>query len=153
MATVLLILHSLAAVFLLGAVTHQALSAVWPTTSRASTFTSFRAVRGASYTKTIVILYVITATIGAVIYPTYRVAVREILQFLNQRSALGLFETKEHFVAIGLGLLPAYWYFWRVASSRSQLATRNCLTVLIACIVWYGFLVGHVLNNIKGFGL
>jgi hypothetical protein len=26
------------------------------------------------------------------------------------------------------------------------------LTLMLAFIVWWGFLVGHVLNNIRGFG-
>jgi len=106
-----------------------------------------------AYTNAIVILYVLAAGLGAIIYPVYRISVREMLEALNQNWAIGLFEAKEHFVAIGLGMLPAYWHFWQNSADGAQIAARNGLTALIAVIVWYGFLVGHILNNIKGFGL
>ena len=59
---------------------------------------------------------------------------------------------KEHFVAIGAALLPAYWYFWRKHNAEDSKTTRMAITVLLAVIVWTAFLVGHVLNNIRGFG-
>jgi hypothetical protein len=31
--------------------------------------------------------------------------------------------------------------------------TRAILTALLAFIVWWGFVVGHILNNIRGFDL
>jgi hypothetical protein len=65
-------------------------------------------------------------------------------------KANGSFELKEHFVALGLGMLPAYWYFWRQPPA-DYARTRAVLTALLAFIVWWGFLVGHVLNNIRGF--
>jgi hypothetical protein len=63
----------------------------------------------------------------------------------------GLFELKEHFVAVGLGMLPAYWYFWRQPLANDYLRTRAILTSILAFIVWWSFLVGHILNNIRGF--
>jgi cytochrome bd-type quinol oxidase subunit 1 len=67
MITVLLIVHALLAVFTLGALTHQALSVWWPATAgHRSLFASFRAVRAASYANTIVALYLLTATAGAI---------------------------------------------------------------------------------------
>ena len=51
--------------------------------------------------------------IGALLYPRYRIDVRPLLEDMQLRAANGLFETKEHFAAVGLGLLPAYWVFWR----------------------------------------
>jgi hypothetical protein len=35
---------------------------------------------------------------------------------------------------------------------KEKAATRAIVTTLIAVIVWYSFIVGHVLNNIRGFG-
>src|SRR5665213_516491 len=68
--TALLIAHALAAVFMLGALTHQALSLWWPPgKGERSLFASFR-------------------------------AVREDLKF---NTANGIFELKEHFVALGQG--------------------------------------------------
>lgn len=66
--------------------------------------------------------------------------------------ALGLFDLKEHFIAIGLGLLPAYWVCWRRPIPGDVGRTRAVLTAIFAFIVWWGFLLGHVLNNILGFG-
>ena len=62
--------------------------------------------------------------------------------------------SKEHFVAIGLALLPAYWICWqkKYADEATQ-APAAALTLILAFIVWWSFLIGHVLNNIMGFGL
>lgn len=152
MATLLLLVHGLLAVALLGAVSHQALSVLWPTTSKASAWRRFRAVPAAPYTNMIVLLYVLTAGMGAVMYPIYRVDVRELLEQLSIRSIVGLFEMKEHVIAVGLGLLPAYWHYWRSAVA-DHAVTRTILTALMAATVWFGFLIGHIVNNVKGFGL
>jgi hypothetical protein len=151
--TTLLIFHGLCAVFMLGALTHQALSAWWPATAGGRTmFNSFRAVRAAAYANTIVILYAMTVTLGSIIYPTYRIGVRVFLEDLKLSAANGIFELKEHIVAVGLGLLPAYWYFWRQPLVPELALTRNLVTAVLALIVWYSFIVGHVLNSIRGFG-
>src|SRR6185312_14177907 len=65
------------------------------------------------YAKPIIILYLLTALIGAVIYPSYRIGIRPILEQVHFNKPLGLFELKEHFIAIGFALLPVYWYLWR----------------------------------------
>jgi hypothetical protein len=154
MITVLLIIHALCAVTLLGAVTHQALSLWWPAIAGQRSFVAnFRAVRSAVYTKAIIILYVTTAGLGATLYPTYRIGIRPLLEQLHLYPALGLFEAKEHLIAIGLGLLPAYWYYWRQPLLPEQAGVRRALTAILALIVWWGFLVGHILNNIRGFGI
>ena len=68
-------------------------------------------------------------------------------------QALGLFDLKEHFVAIGLALLPAYWVCWQQQRTGEPSRTPAVLTLILAFIVWWSFLIGHVLNNIMGFGL
>jgi hypothetical protein len=154
MITALLIVHALLAVFTLGALTHQALSVWCPATAgHRSLFASFRAVRAASYANTIVVLYLLTATAGAILYPSYRLGVRVVLEDLRLNAANGAFELKEHFVAVGLGVLPAYWLFWRQPLSSDYAGTRKALTAILAIIVWWSFLVGHILNNIRGFGV
>jgi len=152
--TTLLMVHGLLAVALVGAVTHQALGLCWPVGRRAKTFFDrFRAVPAGSYTNAIIVLFVLTAFVGGVLlYPSYRVTVRIVLENLRLHAANGSFELKEHFVVIGLGLLPAYWYFWRHPSGERHPRTRAILTVLLAFVVWWAFVVGHVLNNIRGFG-
>ena len=54
------------------------------------------------------------------------------------------------FAAVGLGLLPAYWLAWRPPLALGRGDTRKYLTWILAFIVWWNFLVGELLNNIKG---
>jgi hypothetical protein len=82
----------------------------------------------------------------------FRVDVRPDLERARHWTALGLFDLKEHFVAIGLALLPAYWVCWRRPRADEPARTRAALTAILAFIVWWSFLIGHVLNNMKGFG-
>src|SRR5579872_7242098 len=116
MIVALLIVHGLLAVTLLGAITHQALSVVPPratATAGLSFLGRFRSVNAAGYANAIIVLFVITAIGGALLYPQYRIDVRTALEDLQLRSANGVFEIKEHLAAIGLGLLPVYWMFWQ----------------------------------------
>jgi hypothetical protein len=153
MITVLLILHGLLAVALLGAITHQAISVWLPARKAADSFVGrVRGVQAASYVTVIVVLYIATAILGGIIYPEYRLNIRVVLEQLELRTANGSFELKEHFVALGLGMLPAYWYFWRKPLADDHARTRAVLTAVLAFTVWWSFLVGHVLNNIRGFG-
>jgi uncharacterized membrane protein YozB (DUF420 family) len=155
LTTALLIIHGLVAVALLGALTHQALAAWVPTRGRPDSFVRrFRAVPSASFTNGIVVLYTISALLGALLYLRFRVAVRPDLERAGHWQALGVFELKEHFVAIGLALLPAYWICWREKrADKSSALPAAALTLILAFIVWWSFLTGHVLNDIRGFGL
>jgi hypothetical protein len=153
MTTTLLIIHGLMAVTLLGALTHQTLSVWWPAAKRTGRFLNdVRAVPSTSYTNAIIVLFLITASLGAIIYPAYRLGIRVVLQDYHLLVPEGSFELKEHFVAIGVGLLPAYWNFWRRPLAPEYTGTRAALTTVLAFIVWWAFLVGHILNNIRGFG-
>ena len=152
MIVALLIVHGLLAVTLLGAITHQAWSVV-PRRVAAGPLSfveRFRSVNSGAYANAIVALFVVTAIGGALLYPQYRLDVRTALEDQQMRAANGVFEIKEHLAAIGLGLLPTYWLFWRAPFVPEQPATRRYLTWLLAFVVWWNFLVGHVLNNIKG---
>ena len=153
MIVVLLILHALLAVALLGAITHQALSVlgISPAANGRWTFIDrFRGVDATAYTTPIVVLFAVTALGGALLYPQYRVDVRPALEDTQNVAANGVFEIKEHLVAIGLGLLPSYWLFWRRSNGPETAAPRRYLTWLLAFFVWWSFIVGHVLNNIRG---
>jgi hypothetical protein len=152
MIVALLIIHALLAVTLLGAITHQAISVWVPNRTTGGSFVGrVRAVPAGSYVNAVIVLYLLTALIGAIIYPEYRLSVRIVLEQLSLRRANGIFELKEHFVAVGLGMLPAYWYFWRRTLAEDYRATRVVLTSVLAFIVWWSFLAGHILNNIRGF--
>lgn len=152
MITILLIVHGLLAVALLGAMTHQALSVRTRriASGQSSFIDRFRAVSVSAFTNAIVVLFVLTCVGGGFLYPQYRLDVRPVLEEMRFQAANGVFEIKEHLSAMGLGLLPAYWYFWRTPLVEEHAATRRYITWILAFVVWWSFLIGHVLNNIKG---
>ena len=150
----LILLHGLLAVVLLGGITHQAVAVAWPSRSKSGIANSYRAVNSAVYTNANIVLYLATATVGGIIYPVYRVGVRSFLENARLMGATGSFELKEQFVAIGFGMLPLYWLLWNRPLQDGARSARIAVTLILCAIVWYGFLVGHVLNNIRGlFGL
>ena len=63
----------------------------------------------------------------------------------------GFFDFKEHVATLGFVLLPAYWYFWKNAQNPEYDNARKGVTLVLAVIVWFLFIVGHVLNNTRGF--
>jgi hypothetical protein len=152
MMTALLILHGLMAVALLGAVTHQALAATIrrgePRTR--SFFARFRATDAAAYSNAVAALFLAVVAMGAVLYPRFRFVVRPLLQTMDLRSANGAFEIKEHFSAIGLLMLPAYWASWRPPLAPEYNVARLSLTWIITLMVWWNFVVGQLLVAIKG---
>lgn len=105
-----------------------------------------------SFANAVVVLYAISALLGAIVYLDFRVDIRPALERDHHWQLLGFFDLKEHFIAIGLALLPAYWVCWRRQSDEETTGTRNALTSILAFTVWWGFLTGHVANNIMGFG-
>ena len=145
----LLIIHGLLAFLLLGAITHQVVSLWAPAHARrGNIFARFSAVPGVAYVNAIIVLYVVTAMVGGWIYTLYRISARLTLEQGQFWKTFGAFELKEHFIALGLALLPAYWYFWRSTDEHPR--TRLILTTLLAFIIWWGFIVGHLTNNIRG---
>jgi hypothetical protein len=149
----LLIMHGLSAFLLLGAITHQALSVWMPARNRSGHFVNrVRAVPPSSYVNAIIILFIVTAILGSLIYTNYRITARFTLEQGRFWKTFGAFELKEHIVTIGLGMLPAYWCFWRPPLREEYARTRTMLTTVLAFVVWWGFLVGHLTNNIRGLG-
>ena len=149
--TVLLIIHGLAALLLVGATSHQSIG-VWKTrpAPSATFFQSLVNTRGGTYTNAIIILYIFTAILGGIIYPTYVLDVKGTLNDAQMLSAIGAFELKEHFAIVGVAMLPTYWYLWKKVPLAEHKLTRALSTTVICAMVWTSLLVGHVLNNIKG---
>jgi hypothetical protein len=144
-----LMVHMLLAVGLIGAVTHQALGVVAPANRPQSFFGRYRAVKGEGYVNAIVVLYLLTAALGLIVYPNYRIGARLFMEQLHDFKRVGSFELKEHLIAMGFCMLPAYWWAWQPAQKENGV-TRRALTIGLALIVWYAFLVGHFLNNTQG---
>src|SRR5271170_6254064 len=99
-----------------------------------------------AFTLSIAVLFVLSVLLGGLIYPNYRLHVRVPFEQMSLGWAIGLFELKEHFGGIGIGLLPAYICVWRSRGAAARLG----LTLVLAFIVWWNFLVGHILNNLRG---
>jgi hypothetical protein len=150
---IMLFLHFVMAVILLAAVTLQALAVLMPVQQVAGNVGGvLRRSSAASYTAAVVILYVPTFLLGAWTYVKYRTYVRIPMEQLGHWWTLGSFEFKEHVVAMGMALLPAYWYFWRAPASEKYTGVRNAVTLFLAFTVWYAFIIGHVANDFRGVG-
>jgi hypothetical protein len=160
--SIVTIVHLLFAIALLGALTHQCVALLWPARYVAtaaggeaappSIANAYRAVRVNVYTNAVIALYVTTALVGAFMYGPYRVSILPFFYGHGLKLFGGIFELKEHFVVIGLALLPIYWLLWKKVALTEQVPFRAAVTTMLAAFVWYSFLVGHVLNNLKGFG-
>jgi hypothetical protein len=153
--TILLIIHGLLAVALLGALTHQTAAVLMPVrqTAGGPSFTErFRSVHGPSYAAAVCVLWVVAFIFGAWIYTKYRIYVRIPIEQDGFWKTQGTFELKEHFATIGLGMLPIYWLLWKNPREPEFESARKWTTVVLAAMCWYIFLVGHVVNNVRGFG-
>jgi hypothetical protein len=156
--TILFTIHALLAVALLGALTHQAMSVLAPVRHGAGAVrvggfvTRFRSVQGAGYAAAVCVLWVVTFIFGAWIYTKYRMYVRIPIEQQGFWKTQGVFELKEHLATIGLGMLPIYWYFWKNVRNAEYDSVRRWTTVVLAAMVWFMFLVGHIVNNVRGFG-
>jgi hypothetical protein len=100
----------------------------------------------------ICVIWILTFLMGAWIYTKYRIYVRIPIEQAGYWKTQGFFELKEHAATLGLGLLPIYWYIWKNAHDPEYDGVRKSVTALLAFICWFNFLVGHVLNNVRGFG-
>jgi hypothetical protein len=151
--TVLLIVHGLLAVALIGAITHQAVSVLRPRPVRTGSFVDrYSAVNKQAFTIAVAALYAVTVVFGAIIYPSYRIDVRIPFEEMSMRWAVGLFELKEHFGGIGLFILPFYVYAWRNSAAETHGRDRVATTLTLTFIVWWDFLAGHIINNLRGLG-
>jgi hypothetical protein len=150
MLTILLMAHALIAVALLGGVTHQASTFFRSNRHGGGVVRRFGRVQDSLYTNAIVVFYIVTVAGGALLYPSYTLNVRIALEEMYLLAPMGLFELKEHFGAVGLGILPIYWWLWNTESQEKNKIARKGVTFVILFIVWWNFLVGLFLNNMRG---
>jgi hypothetical protein len=114
--------------------------------------TRFRAVPAAGYATAICVLWILTFIVGSYIYTKYRIYIRIPIEQAGYWKTQGFFDFKEHVASIALTLLPAYWFFWKNAHNPQYDTSRKMVTVYLAIACWFLFIVGHVLNNVRGFG-
>ncbi len=148
--TVLLILHGLLAVALMGVVSHQAIAVLFPGRSTGGFVPAYRAVSAARFTTATIVLYIITFVLGGWIYPAYRLSARIWIETARLWPISGMFEMKEQALAIGLGMLPFYWLVWRDPRDDGTRIARIATTSMLCVFVWYSFIAGHVVNNVRG---
>ncbi|HVY58640.1 MAG TPA: hypothetical protein VHA77_12385 [Xanthobacteraceae bacterium] len=150
--TIWLLIHLLLAIGLVGALTHQAMAVALPVRRPSpGIVTRFRAVPAAGYATAVCVLWILTFILGSYIYTKYRVYVRIPLEQGRYYKSVGFFDFKEHVATLGTVLLPAYWFFWKNAQNPEYDMARKMLTLVLAVMVWFLFIVGHVLNNARGF--
>jgi hypothetical protein len=152
--TIWLLVHLLLAVALLGALTHQAASVLLPVRKPVGPpgfVTRFRAVSAAGYATAVCVLWVLTFIFGSYIYIKYRTYIRIPIEQAGYWKTQGFFDFKEHVASIGLTILPAYWFFWKNAQNSEYDTARRMVTIFLCVSCWFLFIVGHVLNNTRGF--
>ena len=66
----------------------------------------------ARFANAIIVLYLTSALLGAVVYLYFKVDIQPDLERDRHWHALGFLDLKEDFIVIGLGALPAYWFCW-----------------------------------------
>lgn len=150
----LLILHALLAILLLGSMTHNVLLTVPYLWGR------YRKVKLEKlYVRVITVSYLLTFTLGSLIYPNYRYYVRELYFDKQVHWASNLFDIKEHWAAVGLALVVAFWLLSRhfdpreqrdQPQYRSQLGAYVFLSVTLALIVWFNVISGLLLTAVRG---
>lgn len=146
-----LIAHGLFGVALLGAITHQLVALLCQRPGRAGGFFArYAAVQPERFTRAVVVLFLLAAAMGASVYPSYRLDVRIPFEEMGLAWAVGIFELKEHLAGIGLGCLAVYAALWRPEFATTHARDRLFGTALLACIIWFDFIVGHILNNLRG---
>lgn len=153
--TIWLLVHLVLAVTMVGALSHQVV-AVWMPVRRMTGpggfVTRYRAVPAAGYATAVCILWVLTFIVGSYIYTKYRIYVRIPLEQSGYYKTQGFFDFKEHVATLGLVLLPGYWFLWKNAQKPEYNSARKGVTLVLAAMCWFLFIVGHVLNNARGFG-
>ena len=150
--TLWLLVHLILSIGLLGALTHQAMAVALPVRQPIGGIVArFRAVPAAGYATAVCVLWVLTYLVGSYIYTKYRIQIRIPIEQMRAYKTGGFFDFKEHMATIGLVLLPAYWYFWKNAQNPDYDAARKGVTLVLAVTCWFLFIVGHILNNTRGF--
>lgn len=150
--TLWLFVHLFVALGLLGAITHQAMAVALPVRKPTTGIISrYRAVPAAGYATAVCVLFVLNFLIGSFIYPQYRIGIRPMLEIGHYFKTGGFFDFKENLASIALFLLPAYWFFWKNAQNPEYDNARKGVTLVLAFMIWFLFIIGHVVNNTRGF--
>lgn len=143
----LLLMHAGLAVALIGSVTHLGVVAAHHLREGHPKQRAYR-----RYVRIVWWLYLLTVTMGILVYPAFRVYVRGHYLDGEIPLATGFFEVKEHWVGIGLGMVMLL----RPLAHGTDLGERSAETTLVhllsiglTVVVWLAMTVGFVLNMLR----
>jgi hypothetical protein len=146
----LLVLHAAGAVVLLGAATHHAIAMGRWLRGRIDGLAAEK-----TWARVVAVAYVVTFTLGAIVYPSYRYHVRGLYLDRHAPFFAGLFDVKEVFasltlvVAVGLGALS----FTLRPREEAHLARIYAVMSLIVCaVVWLDAIAGVIVTSVRGIG-
>ncbi len=145
---IILLTHLFATFVLVGSMTHNLLCVIHYMRGR---FGGQK--RELLYVKVSFWAYVIVYVLGALIYPAFRVYIREEHFDTQMPWATGLFEVKEHWAAIGLALFVVYYWMrknFRPDMEKEKLFLYVPICFLLNVILWYIIIVSCYLVILKG---
>ena len=144
----LLLAHLFATIVLVGSMTHNLLCVVGYLRGKFG-----RQRLEQLYVKVSFWAYIIVYLLGILIYPAYKIHIRQTYFDPQLPWATGLFEVKEHWGAVGLGLFFVYYFLrrsFRPDSEKEKLFLYVPLCLLLNIILWYKVIVGCYLTLLKG---
>ena len=153
--TILLIIHGLLAVALLGALTHQAMAVLMPVrqSGRQDSSRAFAPSPPLATPPQSASCGFSRSSWGRGSTPS----IASTCAFRSSRPATGKPKAsssfKEHAATLGLGAASDLLVLLEERRTiRNTTGIRKSVTAVLAFICWFDFLVGHVLNNVRGFG-
>lgn len=143
----LVVLHALAAIVLIGASTHHAIVAVGYLRG------VYRTRLGRTYAAVVAVSYLVTFSLGAAAYPTFRTRVRGEYLDAHAPWASNLFDIKEHFASLGLPLVLGAFALSRALDPKHDAALRATYAVMVgggALVVWFDVIAGLLVTLARG---
>jgi hypothetical protein len=147
LARVVVVLHTVAALALVGAATHHAVVA-WGYLRG-----SFKVRLARVYAATVLVTWLVTFVLGLLAYPTFRYNVRALYMDAHEAWASNLFDVKEHLAALGIPIVAGVFLLSRAIEPRTDRGLARAYTLmtwLVAAIVWFDVLSGLVITMVKG---
>jgi hypothetical protein len=146
----LLVLHAAGSVVLIGAATHHALQMRHYLAGRFGC-----AALEKTYARVIAVAYACTFSLGALLYPTYRVHVRACYLDRHAPRFAALFDMKESFaslallIALGLGALSLTL---RPPVERWLVPVYAAMSFIVCAVVWFNVIAGLLVVSVRGVG-
>lgn len=146
----LFLLHGGASIVLIGAATHHALQMRHYLRGRFE-----RAALERTYARVVAVAYVVTFTLGAMLYPSYRVHVRGLYLDRYAPGYAALFDVKETYaslaliVAVALGALSGT--AWR-REAPALVRVYAVMSLIVCAVVWFDVIAGLLVISVRGLG-